>query len=185
MSAKIQTNKSRKTIFLIGGAALLLIISFVLRNMSDSLGEDRASEELIISGQKKNKKADYKGAIKDFTEAINISPKKYKAYGGRALAYDKLEQYDMALSDYKKSLKYCNSKRDKSFLHVEIGKLEYRFENDDVACNHFKKSADMGDEKGAHYYSKICLEEPLDDGTLAPDHSHSEAASDTTSLGHD
>ena len=46
---------------------------------------------------------DYYGAISDYTKAIEINPKKFKAYGNRGIAKEKIGDLKGACSDWIKT----------------------------------------------------------------------------------
>ena len=49
-------------------------------------------------------KKDYEGAIKLFSEAIELNPNYYEAYYGRGGSYANLKQYEQAIHDYSKAI---------------------------------------------------------------------------------
>ncbi|KDO29813.1 hypothetical protein SPRG_19699 [Saprolegnia parasitica CBS 223.65] len=57
-------------------------------------------EEAFQRGMKLVEKNDYKRALSEFTEAINVAPTKLKAYVQRAMCYMKAQRYEPAIDDY-------------------------------------------------------------------------------------
>lgn len=55
-------------------------------------------------GFAKRKRGDFKGAIADYTKAIELNPRHFKAYFNRGFSYDKLGMYDKAIENYTKAL---------------------------------------------------------------------------------
>lgn len=77
-----------------------------------------------MTGNQKNDKGDYVGAIEDFNKAIKRSPKEHSAlYYNRGIAYEKLKEYDKAIIDFQKALQ-INKFKDPSQrvkIYYEIG----------------------------------------------------------------
>ena len=51
----------------------------------------------------KGLKGDYYGAISDYTKAIEINPKKMKAYGNRGISKEKIGDLEGACNDWRKA----------------------------------------------------------------------------------
>ena len=68
------------------------------------------SNQKVIEGWKIYNTGDYNGAVKIFSEAIELNPKNALAYYGRAYAYDDLKKYQQAIEDCTKSIQF-NSPR--------------------------------------------------------------------------
>jgi serine/threonine protein kinase/tetratricopeptide (TPR) repeat protein len=47
----------------------------------------------------------YRSAVRDFTEAIRINPRRHASYNDRGVAYDNLKQYRNALADFSSAIK--------------------------------------------------------------------------------
>lgn len=58
-------------------------------------------------------------AIKYYTELLNIDPEIEEGYFGRALAYRSLEEYNMAINDFKIAL----AKKDGEYTYAGLGDL--------------------------------------------------------------
>lgn len=63
------------------------------------------SETFIIAGDAKMEAQDYKGALADYTAAIQLNSDSIKPYLKRALCNVSLKKYDKAINDYNKALK--------------------------------------------------------------------------------
>ncbi len=92
----------------------------------------------------KQKLKDYYGAISDATKAIEINPKYDKAYANRGLAKHKLENYYGAISDYTRAIE-INPSYGLAYSNRGITK-GIGFNDDEGACNDFKKAASFGYE---------------------------------------
>lgn len=82
-----------------------------LLNQKDYVSLNEAVERLVkdfpkvrsgyfYRGRYKLKTSDVEGAIKDFTIAIKIDPNYEDAYYYRAIAYERLKEFDYAYEDY-------------------------------------------------------------------------------------
>ena len=102
---------------LIGVTAVLTISSAtvalpnLLSKYSSNKSSDLKNQEIIQEVVQKIDKAtelyvegDYDGAIKLYSEAIELNPKYYKAYNDRGEAYQKLGKYKLAIDDYDKAI---------------------------------------------------------------------------------
>jgi tetratricopeptide (TPR) repeat protein len=58
------------------------------------------------NGNSKKKAKDFKGAIQDFTKAIEINPKYSSAYNNRGSARGSLSDFKNALADFNKAVEY-------------------------------------------------------------------------------
>jgi tetratricopeptide (TPR) repeat protein len=60
-----------------------------------------SAAEFFKSGYTKADKADYDGAIADFSKAIELDPKYALAYDNRGVAKDRKSDYDGAIAGYR------------------------------------------------------------------------------------
>lgn len=65
----------------------------------------------------------YHDAIEDYTCAVCINPAHVKAHYNRAIAFERLQQYDAALSDYAKVTQLDSSN---SAAHLNAGLILFR-----------------------------------------------------------
>ncbi|XP_078792159.1 uncharacterized protein LOC101161853 isoform X2 [Oryzias latipes] len=76
-----------------------------LKDCSSSLEDNvKISTEFAILGNKFANGGDYNMAVKYFTHAIKFNPKEFKLFGNRSFCYEKLLEYDKALTDAEISL---------------------------------------------------------------------------------
>jgi tetratricopeptide (TPR) repeat protein len=71
------------------------------------------SEGWLYSGKNKMEANDFKGAISDFSKAIQINPNSIKAYGARGIVRYYLKDYAGALDDSKIAAQLCLKQNDK------------------------------------------------------------------------
>ncbi|OQR84311.1 hypothetical protein ACHHYP_13571 [Achlya hypogyna] len=74
----------------------------LLRSSTASPSDGFQFEEAFQRGMRLVEKKDYKRALSEFTEAINVAPNKLKAYVQRAMCFMKAQRYDPAIEDYSK-----------------------------------------------------------------------------------
>ncbi|MDA2919073.1 tetratricopeptide repeat protein [Desulfobacterota bacterium AH_259_B03_O07] len=79
------------------GLTLVLLFSLVTPIYSQT------AQTYIDSGSKKHRQGDYRGAIKDYTKAIEINPKDAEVYYGRGLTKLYLGQKDSGCLDLSKA----------------------------------------------------------------------------------
>ena len=95
-----------------------------------------------LTGNQKNDKGDYVGAIEDFNKAIKRSPSEHSAlYYNRGIAYEKLKEYDKAIIDFQKSLE-INKFKDQSQrakVYYEIGNSYAGLQQIDSCIAYYKK----------------------------------------------
>ena len=84
----------------------------------------------IRLGRAKKILEDYKGAIDEYTNAINISKELSNAFFYRGNIYSILNNHDLAIKDYKEALKKNNTCFAKSYIlkKIEIQYLD-KFNN--------------------------------------------------------
>uniref|UniRef100_A0A3P9HIH4 RRM domain-containing protein n=1 Tax=Oryzias latipes TaxID=8090 RepID=A0A3P9HIH4_ORYLA len=76
-----------------------------LKDCSSSLEDNvKISTEFAILGNKFANGGDYNMAVKYFTHAIKFNPKEFKLFGNRSFCYEKLLEYEKALTDAEISL---------------------------------------------------------------------------------
>jgi tetratricopeptide (TPR) repeat protein len=80
---------------------------------------------------------DYKAAISDFDQAIQLNPKLADAYYNRGLAYAKLEQYQEAIEDYTEALEINPNWAD---AYNNRGNAYYKLGNHDKAIADYNQA---------------------------------------------
>ena len=118
--------------YLIWFIAVLAIISitFTLPSLVNKSSSNPPTDEDILKAIEKVDKAmelyvegNYNGAIKLYSEAIELNPNDYKAHNGRGEAYQKLEKYKLAIDDYDKAIQ-LNPKFEVAYYHRGIAYSE-------------------------------------------------------------
>ena len=111
------------------------------------------ANDLFNSGLDKAVSGNLKGAIADWTKAIEIYPKYALAYYNRAIAKHELQDYQGAIDDYTKAIElnpelyqpYTN----RGITLELIGNLK-------DACRDWKKAVDLGDTTPIEWVRKQC-----------------------------
>ncbi|MEQ8225115.1 MAG: tetratricopeptide repeat protein [Candidatus Eremiobacterota bacterium] len=76
-----------------------------------------------MEGENLYQNGDYMGALEKFKESVKVDPAYPYAYFNQGLAYDKLEEYDLATKAYEQAVKYSPSYGNAHFnlaLHYEF-----------------------------------------------------------------
>ena len=90
----------------------------------------------------KAENGDYYGAISDYTKVIEINPNDSTSYYNRGLAKHNLEDYYGAISDYTKAIELDPND---GLIYSNLGITKgIGFNDDEGACDDFKKSASLG-----------------------------------------
>ncbi|MTJ35175.1 tetratricopeptide repeat protein [Dolichospermum sp. UHCC 0260] len=101
-----------------------LLYPGALRGYLESLTSSDADKYISLGTECFNKK-DYKGAIDDFTQAININPNYAKAYFNRGLARYHLGDKQSAIDDWTQAIRinpnYADTYYSRGLAHSELG----------------------------------------------------------------
>lgn len=92
--------------------------------------------------------------LKRFDSDMDYNVLDCEIYFERGLEYLNAEQYDNAISDFEKSLKADNAKRDCYFL---LGKAFIGKKDSLNACENFIKSAKLGDKEAREILKEHCI----------------------------
>ncbi len=122
--------------------ALILISVFISFSCSQS-----SSSHYFKNGNAKYSLKDYKGAIKDYQEAIKIDPGLADAWYGKAICESILGKYDEALKDFNKAAELDPSNKDVIFnrayyVKQKTGDYKGAIEDYNLFINRFKQNDD-------------------------------------------
>lgn len=67
----------------------------------------RISTDLAVIGNRIASTGDFKLAVKYFTDAIKYNPTEFKLFGNRSFCFEKMQEYEKALTDAELSLSMC------------------------------------------------------------------------------
>ena len=109
--------------------------------------------DLFNSGLDKAERGNLKGAIADWTKAIDIYPRYAHAYYNRGIAKRLLDDYEGAISDYSKAIalnpNYYQAYTNRGIVLEIVGDLK-------GACKDWKKAVDLGDTKPIEWVRDQC-----------------------------
>lgn len=133
---------------------LLLVIFFYLFSVHSSLSQDiNIAENHNDKAINELKLGNYMTAINEINQAIAINPKNSNYYYIRGIIYQKMNDLNKALIDYKKTLS-LNSKHIDATIKCAI--VYAKLDNKTKSCEYFKKACDLVDSKACEGYYKFC-----------------------------
>ena len=113
----------------------------------------KSAQDWFDSGLDKAKSGNLKGAIADWTKAIEMYPRYAGAYSNRGLARYKLGDLKGAIADYTKAIKLrpelYQAYTNRGIVLEELGNLK-------DACRDWKKAVDLGGTKPIEWVRKQC-----------------------------
>lgn len=113
----------------------------------------RPKNDNLEAGRAKHKSGDYKGAIEDYTKAIELDPKNLDAYAARGYARRMLGDYPESLQDYEKVIemdpKNANAYAGRGLTKIKSGDKEN-------GCKDLTTAKDMGYPRGADLIKENC-----------------------------
>lgn len=105
---------------------ITIIIFLICFNLSlPSFASDTSAKTYCDSGLTKIELKDYKGALEDYTKAIQLEPNNYDAYLGRGKVGRLLKDYNNSIKDYTKAIE-LNSYNYKGYTGRGISKFELK-----------------------------------------------------------
>ncbi len=104
-------------------------------------------------GYVKSKLKDSKGAILDYTKALQMNPKHHRALFNRGREYMLAEEYVKAEADFNAFIKV---KTDYDEAYYYRGASKYYQNNQAAACVDMKKAAQMGHKGAADFVTAYC-----------------------------
>ncbi|MEH2196727.1 toll/interleukin-1 receptor domain-containing protein [Nostoc sp.] len=110
--------------FSVGIAASVIVIGVLL--IFCNYSTEMQTNNLLTQGQDKLDRRDYKGAIKDYTQAIQLAPKNADAYIKRGDARYWLKDYQGAIKDYTQAIQLAPKNAD---AYIKRGKIRHFIKN--------------------------------------------------------
>jgi len=132
----------QKVFYLIFGVFFIFSISSSVHAQSKDTTSsvmDTTAIKPFNNGLDKMQKADYKGALADFEQALAAS-KDYRIYYQMAVAEEKLGNHEAAIKDYEGAIK---AKPDFDASYNDLGNVYYNTGNYKEAINNFEKFLEM------------------------------------------
>jgi len=112
------------------------------------------------SGKTKLEKQDYRGAISDFTKAIEIDPKNATAYSMRGGAKGELKDNRGAISDLSKAIEY---EPENPTFYLARGSMKIEIEEYSGAISDYNKVIELDPKKALAYLGKGAVKFALKD----------------------
>jgi len=129
-------------------ATLIIFCLFIT-----TLAYSQTAEDYYNSGLDKYDQQDYKGAILDYTKAIELNPKDSEAYYNRGTAKHKLQDYRGATQDYNKAIE-LNPKDSEAYYNRGLAKI--LLEQKDNSCLDLSKAEELGLAKAYVAIKNLC-----------------------------
>ncbi|MDD3875042.1 MAG: tetratricopeptide repeat protein [Bacteroidales bacterium] len=127
------------------------ILFFIILTAISSQSYAQNSEMSLLKGNAKDELGDYAGAIREYTEAIELQPDFAMAYFNRALSKRKIADYEGAIEDYTKAIEivdfYTIAYHNRGIVYALLEKM-------DKACADWEKAYNLG-----YNDSKLLLDE--------------------------
>ncbi|MBZ0262987.1 MAG: tetratricopeptide repeat protein [Hyphomicrobiales bacterium] len=115
------------------------------------LSAGRADLILLIRGGAHLKKGDFRGAIADYTRALDLFPYNAKAYHGRGNAYAIGKQYDLAITNFNLAIKLDPLFADS---YKERGNAYYQTRKYDRAITDYDRAIALNPKFAEAYYNR-------------------------------
>jgi uncharacterized protein (TIGR02145 family) len=116
----------------------ILLLTTALSIASASFGQ--SAYQYFVKGSSKNGMGDYKGAIDDYTKAIELNPEIGFFYNYRGNTFDSLKKSDEALADYAKAIELNPKYVDP---YINRGILKYKVTDYHGAIADFNKTTEI------------------------------------------
>lgn len=106
------------------------------------------AQEELEEGLKLVYKKNYQAAIPKFTEAIKLNPELEWAYNNRGSAYNRLKNYERAISDLNKAIELKSNE----IFYINRGFSYFRLNNYDAALKDFSKAVEINPNIAEPYF---------------------------------
>lgn len=123
------------------------------------MGDHVFPEAFIHRGFLKYKAGDYKGAIRDYTNAINLTPSLAEAFIKRGLAKEKLSDYKGAIKDFNSAIKLD---KNNSAAFEYRGNTYFKQKNYEAAVRDYNYSIKLDQENPTLYYNRALARNNID-----------------------
>ncbi len=137
------------SLFRLSSSLFFLFLIFSSNIYSQAL----TAEEYVDSGNAKSDLKDYRGAIADYTKAIEINPNFADAYYNRGLAKADLKDYRGAIADYTKAIEIDPND---AKAYVNRGNAKFELGDKDGACLDWSKAGELGLDEAYDYIKEYC-----------------------------
>lgn len=160
--------RSKNLVLILVGAGILTLVILGIISIFNTQNKLETSE-LYARASEKAKKGDTKGAIADYTQAIQLNLKKEEAYYKRANMYYDLAEYTTAIKDYTEALNvnpnYTKAFYNRGLAYYEIGEKRKAVEDFTEIIKLNSHDLDAYYQRGLAYYDLGDYRTAIDDYT--------------------
>ena len=128
---------------------------FLLSVLLVSVSFGQTAEEYFNQANAKDDLKDYKGAIADYTKAIELDPTYVDAYYNRGNAKCRSQDYKGAIVDYSKAIELDPSYT-KAYTYISRGVAKYYSSDTDGACLDWNKAGELGEADAYDRIKEYC-----------------------------
>ena len=119
-----------------------LLFTFIIIGTSLATAHCQTADDYLYSGISKDKLQDYRGAITDYTKAIELDPNRVVFYFLRGNAKERLQDYRGAIADYTTVIEsytdYAEVFKNRGLARIHLGQI-------DSGCLDLSKAGELGD----------------------------------------
>lgn len=120
-------------------------LTFAQNNKTADNHNDKAIDELMLGNNQT--------ALHEINQALKINPKNANYYYIRGMIFQKMNELNKALIDYKKAL-FLNPTHNDATIKCAI--VYAKLNNKTKSCEYFKRACELGDNKACEGYYKFC-----------------------------
>lgn len=140
--------------------------TIALRISSPSVSSAPKADDFLLQAEDKYKKGDYRGAIADYDQAIQLDRKNASAYVNRGVARHELGDKKGAIADYDKAIQ-LNPKN--ALDYYNRGNIRHELGDKEGAIFDYDKAIQINSKDALAYYKRGVARYELEDkkGTIA------------------
>ncbi len=131
------------------------------------IAQQMSAEDLFSKGMDKIEKADFKGAIEDFTQVLQLQPNMPDAYYFRGLARDLLEDNQGALQDYSEAIRLTPAGLDSTYAYNNRGTVYAELQEYQKAIEDYDRAVQSDPNNANAYYNRALAHSALKDSQSA------------------
>lgn len=133
-------------------------VTTAIEQLTYAIKKDKKFVEAYrFRGQLKNILLDHKGAIKDYTKALELVPNNLEDISARAFAYNFDRQYSKALKDYNKAIELAGENNFAlSNLYYSRSLVKFNLKLKSEACEDLSKAGELGNSAAYEMIQKYC-----------------------------
>ena len=130
------------------------LFAFIIAYVSLTTAYSQTAEDWFDKGNVKLRLQDYKGAIADFTKAIELDPSYVKeAYYNRGLSKARLQDNRGAIADFTKAIEFDPNY---ASAYVNRGLSKLMLNQKDSGCLDLSKAGELGHSEAYEVIRQLC-----------------------------